>query len=323
MKLVEDGEQWRPERFEFAFGLPGDLDRDPRSVAEPARVDGRFLIRGSIDLVERRLDGTALRVTDHKTGKNRTNAGHDGRWRPRAAADPLRHGPRGDHRRSASRRAGCRSARRWAGSASTPLRSNEVEPTPRARSARSDRPRHRARHARRASGRRRLRTLRLHRRSAAATKSGARGGSRRAVRRPRRSCAQDPDDAPPPIRSAYCIRPIARSTRRSSSRRQPAPARRRARRAHRRCSSRSGRARDHRNRRRHLQRESRRRTETPVARGARARARRCAARERRVGSASTRPFSSSRKRTSAPFTGSAPSCCASVRSRRRSIRPSK
>ncbi|HET9468913.1 MAG TPA: PD-(D/E)XK nuclease family protein, partial [Vicinamibacterales bacterium] len=59
--------------FEFAFGLPGDLNRDPRSVPEPARVDGRFLIRGSIDLVERRLDGKALRVTDHKTGRNRTN----------------------------------------------------------------------------------------------------------------------------------------------------------------------------------------------------------------------------------------------------------
>jgi ATP-dependent helicase/nuclease subunit B len=71
--LVNDGKDWCPERFEFAFGLPGDLNRDPRSVTNPALVDGRFLIRGSIDLVERRLDGTTLRVTDHKTGKNRTN----------------------------------------------------------------------------------------------------------------------------------------------------------------------------------------------------------------------------------------------------------
>jgi hypothetical protein len=71
--LVCDGRDWRPERFEFAFGLPGDLNRDPRSVSHPALVDGRFLIRGSIDLVERRLDGTSLRVTDHKTGKNRTS----------------------------------------------------------------------------------------------------------------------------------------------------------------------------------------------------------------------------------------------------------
>jgi CRISPR/Cas system-associated exonuclease Cas4 (RecB family) len=71
--LVRDGAEWKPEFFEFAFGLPGDLERDPRSVNEPARVDGRFLIRGSIDLVERRVQGTSLRVTDHKTGKNRTN----------------------------------------------------------------------------------------------------------------------------------------------------------------------------------------------------------------------------------------------------------
>jgi ATP-dependent helicase/nuclease subunit B len=71
--LVRDGREWRPERFEFAFGLQGDLNRDPRSVPDPALVDGRFLIRGSIDLVERRLDGTSLRVTDHKTGKNRTS----------------------------------------------------------------------------------------------------------------------------------------------------------------------------------------------------------------------------------------------------------
>ena len=71
--LVEDGQEWKPELFEFAFGLPGDLERDPRSVNEPAAIDGRFLIRGSIDLVERRLSGGTLRVTDHKTGKNRTN----------------------------------------------------------------------------------------------------------------------------------------------------------------------------------------------------------------------------------------------------------
>jgi hypothetical protein len=70
--VIRDGADWRPERFEFAFGLPGDLDRDPRSVNDPAIVDGRFQIRGSIDLVERRHDGRAFRVTDHKTGRNRT-----------------------------------------------------------------------------------------------------------------------------------------------------------------------------------------------------------------------------------------------------------
>ena len=62
---------WIPEYFEFSFGLH-DSGRDPRSVPDPVLLDGRFLLRGSVDLVERRRDGLALRVTDHKTGKNRT-----------------------------------------------------------------------------------------------------------------------------------------------------------------------------------------------------------------------------------------------------------
>jgi hypothetical protein len=65
--------EWVPEHFEFAFGLPPDEARDPASVAEPSIVGGRFRLRGSIDLVERNPRTHALRVTDHKTGKNRTN----------------------------------------------------------------------------------------------------------------------------------------------------------------------------------------------------------------------------------------------------------
>jgi ATP-dependent helicase/nuclease subunit B len=63
--------EWIPEYFEFSFWLH-DSGRDPRSVPDPVLLDGRFLLRGSVDLVERRRDGSALRVTDHKTGKNRT-----------------------------------------------------------------------------------------------------------------------------------------------------------------------------------------------------------------------------------------------------------
>ncbi|MEZ5419707.1 MAG: PD-(D/E)XK nuclease family protein [Vicinamibacterales bacterium] len=71
--LVRDARDWIPERFELAFGLPPDSARDPHSTPAPARVGtSGFLLRGSIDLVERRADGSALRVTDHKTGKNRT-----------------------------------------------------------------------------------------------------------------------------------------------------------------------------------------------------------------------------------------------------------
>jgi RecB family exonuclease len=72
-QLAEDGRTWVPERFEFAFGLPHDAQRDPASTPEPAKVDGRFLLRGSIDLVERKGRSKIVRVTDHKTGKNRTN----------------------------------------------------------------------------------------------------------------------------------------------------------------------------------------------------------------------------------------------------------
>ncbi len=64
--------EWVPERFEFAFGLPSDEARDPASVQDPSVVDGRFRLRGSIDLIERNPRTGVLRVTDHKTGKNRT-----------------------------------------------------------------------------------------------------------------------------------------------------------------------------------------------------------------------------------------------------------
>ncbi|HET7695431.1 MAG TPA: PD-(D/E)XK nuclease family protein [Vicinamibacterales bacterium] len=61
---------WVPTYFEFAFGLRDQSGRDPNSVDEPVVVDGRFILRGSVDLVE--TQGDSLRITDHKTGKNRT-----------------------------------------------------------------------------------------------------------------------------------------------------------------------------------------------------------------------------------------------------------
>ena len=66
--------EWRPAYFEFAFGLPGDEGRDPASVADPIVVGGRFKLRGSVDLIEAggALHEGRLRVTDHKTGRNRT-----------------------------------------------------------------------------------------------------------------------------------------------------------------------------------------------------------------------------------------------------------
>jgi ATP-dependent helicase/nuclease subunit B len=70
-RRLPSAQDWIPEYFEFSFGL-SDEGRDRRSVPDPVRLDGRFLLRGSVDLIERRGDGRALRVTDHKTGKNRT-----------------------------------------------------------------------------------------------------------------------------------------------------------------------------------------------------------------------------------------------------------
>ena len=69
-RLPEAG-GWQPEYFEFSFGL-SDEGRDPRSAPDPVLVDGRFLLRGSVDLIEQKPGATLLRVTDHKTGKNRT-----------------------------------------------------------------------------------------------------------------------------------------------------------------------------------------------------------------------------------------------------------
>jgi hypothetical protein len=74
-KLADEGAQWTPERFEFAFGLPDTEGRDAHSTPEPALIDGRFKLRGSIDMIERHQKTGFLRVTDHKTGKNRTRDG--------------------------------------------------------------------------------------------------------------------------------------------------------------------------------------------------------------------------------------------------------
>jgi RecB family exonuclease/superfamily I DNA/RNA helicase len=64
-----DDSGYVPWRFELAFGLPGSRMRDPQSVTGAVGLDCGIQLRGSIDLVERRADGS-LRATDHKTGKN-------------------------------------------------------------------------------------------------------------------------------------------------------------------------------------------------------------------------------------------------------------
>jgi hypothetical protein len=73
--LAHESGEWTPELFEFGFGLPLSEDRDPRSRPAPVAVSGRFHLRGSVDLVERRGGSRELRVTDHKTGRDRYRPG--------------------------------------------------------------------------------------------------------------------------------------------------------------------------------------------------------------------------------------------------------
>jgi hypothetical protein len=70
-RRLPDSGDWQPEYFEFSFGLSDD-GRDPRSAPAPVLIAERFLLRGSVDLVERKPGAALLRVTDHKTGRNRT-----------------------------------------------------------------------------------------------------------------------------------------------------------------------------------------------------------------------------------------------------------
>ena len=73
----EEGE-WIPMHAEFGFGLAPGGDRDPESVPDPVTLDGGWRLHGVVDLIEAKARPTArgeLRVTDHKTGRNRTREG--------------------------------------------------------------------------------------------------------------------------------------------------------------------------------------------------------------------------------------------------------
>ncbi len=74
-RVAEDGADWTPRNFELAFGLRIDEQRDPESQVDAVVVDERFHLRGSVDLVEEHRATGVLRVTDHKTGKDRTRDG--------------------------------------------------------------------------------------------------------------------------------------------------------------------------------------------------------------------------------------------------------
>ena len=64
--------EWTPEYFEVIFGL-SDEGRDQRSVADPAVIANGFKLRGAVDVIETHGRSSELRITDHKTGRKRTN----------------------------------------------------------------------------------------------------------------------------------------------------------------------------------------------------------------------------------------------------------
>ena len=71
--LAEEGAEWVPLHAEFGFGFGGGAGRDEQSVPEPVTLDGRWQLHGVVDLIEARAGASgdrALRVTDHKTGRN-------------------------------------------------------------------------------------------------------------------------------------------------------------------------------------------------------------------------------------------------------------
>jgi ATP-dependent helicase/nuclease subunit B len=71
VRKLPEGQGWTPRYFELSFGLETD-GRDPSSVRDAVTIDGRFRLRGSVDLVEEDQRAGTVRITDHKTGRNRT-----------------------------------------------------------------------------------------------------------------------------------------------------------------------------------------------------------------------------------------------------------
>jgi ATP-dependent helicase/nuclease subunit B len=71
-RMADSSDGWVPRHFELSFGLPLDADHDAASVRAPVVIDGRFPLRGAIDLIEVHSEIGWLRITDHKTGRNRT-----------------------------------------------------------------------------------------------------------------------------------------------------------------------------------------------------------------------------------------------------------
>ncbi|BDC49674.1 hypothetical protein F183_A19900 [Bryobacterales bacterium F-183] len=65
--VSEHSYDWVPIHFELSFGL--ENPKDPAGQTTPVTLSGSgFIVRGSIDLVERNAKSGVIRITDHKTG---------------------------------------------------------------------------------------------------------------------------------------------------------------------------------------------------------------------------------------------------------------
>lgn len=76
--VADEGGAWTPIHAEFGFGVREAAGRDPDSAPDPVTLDGRWMLRGVVDLIEARTEAAgsgALLVTDHKTGRDRTRDG--------------------------------------------------------------------------------------------------------------------------------------------------------------------------------------------------------------------------------------------------------
>jgi CRISPR/Cas system-associated exonuclease Cas4 (RecB family) len=76
-RCIESNATWDPIAFELAFGISAAraADVDPQSVSHEIVLDGGHRLRGIVDLVERRLETSDLRVTDYKTSGKRPPRG--------------------------------------------------------------------------------------------------------------------------------------------------------------------------------------------------------------------------------------------------------
>ena len=68
-RLVDEARQWEPLHVEYQFGF-GTPANGAAGHPEPAAIDGSWRLHGAVDAIDVATDGSALRITDYKTGAN-------------------------------------------------------------------------------------------------------------------------------------------------------------------------------------------------------------------------------------------------------------